>query len=228
MAQILAVDDDPDVLGTLERVLLVDNFDVVTANSGQKALDFLNHTRPDLVILDIIMPGMNGIAVCREIRNDPRLTTLPILFLTAMGATDDIVEGLDAGADDYVVKPFELAELQARVHALIRRGSRTKDSLAVIQIATLHLDSDTYQAHINDFSIQLTATEHRLLRYFMENTDRALSLQHLLQVIWEYPPGTGDPDLVRAHVRNLRTKIEKDPQRKYIQTIHGVGYMMPA
>jgi len=226
MAHILAVDDDPEVLGTLERVLQRENFDVKTVNSGKKALDYLETTRPDLLILDIIMPEMDGIQVCSQVRRDSRYTALPVLFLTAKGSTDDIVEGLDAGADDYVVKPFELAELRARVHALLRRGMRERRSDSIMQLGNLKLDSDTYQAYVLDDSVQLTATEHRLLRYFMEHVDQALSLSHLLQAVWEYPEDAGDPDLVRAHVRNLRAKIEKDNDRKYIRTIHGVGYMM--
>jgi len=226
MAHILAVDDDPDVLGTLERVLQRENFDVKALNSGRKALDYLDKTRPDLMILDIIMPEMDGITVCRTVRADSRYTSLPILFLTAKGTTDDVVEGLDAGADDYVVKPFELAELRARVHALLRRGARAADSSSVLTLGNLKLDSDTYHVHINGDSVQLTSTEHRLLRYFLEHLDQALSLQHLLQAVWEYPEDAGDPDLVRAHVRNLRAKIELDPERKYIRTIHGVGYMV--
>lgn len=226
MAHILAVDDDPEVLGTLERVLERENFRVTTVNSGRKALAYLENSRPDLVILDIIMPEMDGIAVCRQVRRDPRFTALPILFLTAKGSTDDIVEGLDAGADDYVVKPFELAELRARVHALLRRGTRGASTSSILQVDNLRLDSDTYQAHINDEVVQLTSTEHRLLRYFMEHLDQALSLGTLLQEVWEYPEDTGDPDLVRAHVRNLRAKVEVDPERRYIRTIHGVGYMI--
>jgi DNA-binding response OmpR family regulator len=229
MSHILAVDDDPDVLGTIERVLKREQFDVTTLNAGQKALDYLENKSPDLLILDIIMPEMDGIAVCRKVRDIPRFSALPILFLTAKGSTDDIVEGLDAGADDYVVKPFDLAELRARVHALLRRGERGQDKTAVMQLGELKLDSDTYQVQVADRSLQLTATEHRLLRYFMEHPDQALSLGHLLQAVWEYPENTGDPDLVRAHVRNLRAKIKKlnrDSNRKYIRTIHGIGYMI--
>lgn len=226
MAQILAVDDDPDVLGTLARVLRREKYEVTTVDSGQKAIEVLRESTPDLVILDIIMPEMTGIEVCTFIRSDSKLMALPILFLTAKGTTDDVVEGLDAGADDYVVKPFELSELRARVAALLRRSDRSKDTTAVLTIGNLKLNSDTYQAVINNQVIQLTSTEHRLLRYFMENLDQALTLPHLLQAVWEYPEDAGDPDLVRAHVRNLRAKIELDPSRKYIRTIHGVGYMI--
>ncbi|MAS36134.1 MAG: DNA-binding response regulator [Anaerolineaceae bacterium] len=228
MAYVIAVDDDLEVLETLGRVLEREKLDVRLASSGTQAMALLEQRIPDLLILDIIMPGVDGITVCRKLRADSRYTALPILFLTAKGSTDDIVDGLDAGADDYVVKPFELAELRARVHALIRRGQRqgNADSSAVVQIGDLVLDSDTYQASVYDTNIQLTSTEHRLLRYLMEHVNQAMSPSHLLQAVWEYPPDTGDPDLVRAHVRNLRAKIEKNPERKYIRTIHGVGYMI--
>jgi len=222
------VDDDLEVLETLGRVLEREKLEVKLASSGAQALELLHHKTPDLLILDIIMPGMDGISICRKLRADSRFVALPILFLTAKGSTDDIVEGLDAGADDYVVKPFELAELRARVHALIRRGQRQAGTSnnAVLQIGDMELDSDTYQVAIKDMRIQLTSTEHRLLRYLMEHANQALSPSHLLQAVWEYPPDTGDPDLVRAHVRNLRAKVEKDPNRRYIRTIHGVGYMI--
>jgi DNA-binding response OmpR family regulator len=226
VAYILAVDDDLEVLETLGRVLRREAFEVGLISSGTEALHVLEKRHPDLMILDIIMPGMDGITVCRRLRQDPRFTALPILFLTAKGTTDDIVDGLDAGADDYVVKPFELAELRARIHALLRRSIRDKGSNTVLQLNDLRLDSGTYQVFVGDEIIQLTSTEHRLLRYLMENPNRALSPGHLLQAVWEYPPNTGDPDLVRAHVRNLRAKIEIDDRRKYIRTIHGVGYMI--
>lgn len=226
MAYILAVDDDLEVLETLGRVLRREAFEVGLVSSGAEALNVLEKRHPDLMILDIIMPGMDGITVCRRLRQDPRFTALPILFLTAKGTTDDIVDGLDAGADDYVIKPFELAELRARIHALLRRSTREKGGNTILQLNDLRLDSGTYQVFVGDDVIQLTSTEHRLLRYLMENPNRALSPGHLLQAVWEYPPNTGDPDLVRAHVRNLRAKIEVDPKRKYIRTIHGVGYMI--
>ncbi|KAB2859925.1 MAG: response regulator transcription factor [Anaerolineae bacterium] len=225
---ILVVDDDPDVLGTLTRALTRDGFDVSSANSGPDALDQLKRRVPDLVILDVMMPGMTGFEVCKRIRADSAMNHIPVLFLTARGHTDDIVAGLDAGGDDYVVKPFELIELQARVRALLRRSER--DALKVssrIQVGHLILDSDTYRASIGDQTMQLTFTEHRLLRYLMEHINQALSPGHLLEAVWSYPPNTGDPDLVRAHIRNLRSKLQDmDPESQFIKTIHGVGYMM--
>ncbi|MBL8116559.1 MAG: response regulator transcription factor [Anaerolineae bacterium] len=226
MTYIIAVDDDPEVLGTLERVLARESFEVGLARSAAEALVKIEERTPAAMILDIMMPGMDGITFCRQLRRDARFAALPILFLTAKGTTEDVVDGLDAGGDDYVVKPFEFAELRARIHALLRRSTRDANGGALLQINDLQLDSDTYQVYIKGSSIQLTSTEHRLLRYLMENPNRALSPSHLLQAVWEYPPNTGDPDLVRAHVRNLRSKIEKNADRRYIRTIHGVGYMI--
>ena len=226
MVHILAVDDDSEVLETVGRVLRHEAYEVSLASSAAQALTFLDKRIPDLMILDILMPEMDGITLCRQLRRDSRFIPLPILFLTAKGGTDDIVSGLDAGADDYVVKPFELAELRARIAALLRRGTRDKKTDAILQLNDLRLDSDTYQVWVEDLQVQLTSTEHRLLRYLMEHPNQALSPSHLLQAVWEYPPNTGDPDLVRAHVRNLRAKIEQGTRRKYIRTIHGVGYMI--
>jgi len=226
MVHILAVDDDNEVLETVGRVLRHEAYEVSLANSAAQALTFLDKRIPDLMILDILMPEMDGVTLCRQLRRDSRFIPLPILFLTAKGGTDDIVSGLDAGADDYVIKPFELAELRARIAALLRRGTRDKKTDAILQLNDLRLDSDTYQVWVENSQVQLTSTEHRLLRYLMEHPNQALSPSHLLQAVWEYPPNTGDPDLVRAHVRNLRAKIERGARRKYIRTIHGVGYMI--
>jgi DNA-binding response OmpR family regulator len=229
MTHILAVDDDPEVLGTLGRFLRRESFDFKLASSGQEALDYLNDTTPDLVMLDVIMPGMDGITVCTRIRAENRFATVPVLFLTAKGSTDDVVEGLDAGADDYIIKPFEVSELRARVHALLRRGQRgdKKDKPeAMLQIRDLRLDTENYRAHVGEEVMTLTLTEYRLLRHLMEHPNQALSLSDLLQSVWDYPPNTGDPDLVRAHVRNLRKKLDQDDTQRYIRTVHSIGYMM--
>ncbi|HML21051.1 MAG TPA: response regulator transcription factor [Aggregatilinea sp.] len=226
---ILAVDDDPEVLGTLTRALSREGFEVGRATSGFDALRLLADRQPDLLVLDIIMPGLDGLAVCRKIRAEDRYSDLTILFLTARGQTDDVVAGLDAGGDDYLIKPFEVAELIARVRALIRRTQRNVITASpTLDIGSLHLDSSMHQATVGERPpIQLTATEHRLLRYLMEHNNQALSPQHLLEAVWDYPPNTGDPDLVRAHVRNLRAKLEKgEEELRLIRTIHGVGYMI--
>src|SRR5579871_3636253 len=177
-AYILAVDDEPDLLGTLTRLLGREGYEIATAGSAMEAWQKIVYRRPDLVILDVMMPGMDGVALCRQLRADTRYVDLLVLFLTAKNSTDDVVTGLDAGGDDYVMKPFEIAELTARVRALLRRNQREEGKNAVLEIGQLRLDSDTYQVHIDGHKIQLTATEHRLLRYLMEHTNQALSPYH--------------------------------------------------
>ncbi len=230
MTLIYAVDDDPDVLSSLGRVLRADGYEVQLGSSGKESLEMVERRKPDLLILDIIMPpGIDGVTVCRTIRANPNWIMLPILFLTAKGATDDIVEGLDAGADDYIIKPFDIKELRARVAALLRRSKRTEQHPppSVLQIRNLKLDTNTYCAYVDDRQISLTTTEYRLLRHLMEHQNQTLTLSQLLQSVWDYPPDTGDPDLVRAHVRNLRRKLEKNgSDQNFIRTVYGVGYII--
>lgn len=230
MSYILATDDDLEVLGTLLRALHRQGYEVEQAHDGRECLEAIARRTPDLLILDIMMPGVDGLTVCRKLRADPQYADMPILFLTAKGSTEEVVAGLDVGGDDYVTKPFELAELNARVRALLRRKQQDEEPEyeQIIEVGRLKLDSGTYRVTIDgDREVQLTATEHRLLRHLMENANQAVSPQRLLQDVWDYPPDTGDPDLVRAHVRNLRAKIEEAGDGpSVIRTIHGVGYMV--
>ncbi len=235
-AYILTVDDDARMRAFLLDALSREGYEVGQASSGPTALQMVAERRPDLLVLDVGMPQMDGLTVCRNLRQDPQFVSLPILFLTAHSQPEDIVNGLDAGGDDYVTKPIDLAVFTARVRALLRRiTSSDADSAddaarqAVLTIGTITLNSNTYQVEADERVTQLTATEHRLLRYMMEHADQPLSPQHLLEAVWEYPPYTGDPDLVRVHVRNLRAKLEADTRNpQYIQTVHGVGYMIPS
>ncbi|GAB4575478.1 MAG: response regulator transcription factor [Anaerolineae bacterium] len=229
---ILTVDDEPQMRMMLKDALSSEGYEVQTAASAREALSVLEKRRPDVLVLDIGMPEMDGLTLCRKLRADPRFVTLPILFLTAYTQPEDIVNGLDAGADDYTVKPINLPVFMARVRALLRRkeisaGATDAERQAIIKVGGLTLNSNTYQVEVDGETIQLTATEHRLLRYMMEHDNQPLSPQRLLEAVWEYPPYTGDPDLVRVHVRNLRSKLEKDTRNpRYIQTVHGVGYMI--
>ncbi len=229
---VLTVDDDLHMRTMLTDALTSEGYEVEQASSAKIALALVERRKHDLIILDVGMPEMDGVTLCRRLRQDPRFTSTPILFLTAYSQPDDIIRGLDAGGDDYTLKPIELPVFLARVRALLRRRAyghgAADDSSAVLQVRRLTLNSDTYQVMVEGRSpIQLTATEHRLLRYMMENAQQPLSPQRLLEAVWEYPPYTGDPDLVRVHVRNLRSKLESDTrQPEFIQTVHGVGYTL--
>jgi len=225
---ILTTDDDPGIVLSIATALTREGFETEKALSGEEALRKLAVRRPDALILDINMPGIDGLEVCRRLRMDDRYYDLPILFLTARGTVSDVVVGLDAGADDYVAKPFDIVELVARVRALLRRsGQPPKNGSDILDLGPIMLDSMTYRVTIGGAEIQLTRTEHQLLRYLMEHPNQALSPYRLLEAVWEYPPRTGDPDLVRAHIRNLRAKLENhEAAHGVIRTIHGVGYMV--
>jgi two-component system response regulator RpaA len=230
---ILAVDDERQMRMMLVDALGTEGFEVDAAASAREALARLEKRRPDILVLDIGMPEMDGLTLCRKLRSDARFITLPILFLTAYTQPEDIIRGLDAGADDYTLKPINLPVFLARVRALLRRKDMVPVDIpgspqhAILKVGELLLNSNTYQVELDGRAIQLTSTEHRLLRYMMEHQKQPLSPQKLLEAVWDYPPYTGDPDLVRVHVRNLRTKLEKDTrQPQYIQTVHGVGYMI--
>ncbi len=227
MANILVVDDDRDVAGTIERTLQRRNHQVTVAYSGAKALELIRDQRPDLVVLDIMMPRMDGIEVCERIRSLPDTASLPILFLTARSKIEDKVEGFEAGADDYLTKPFDLRELELRVRALLRRSMPSEAPKVVLQVGALSLDPRTFKLEVDGKVLLLTPVEFELLYYLMGNAGEVISTERLLQEVWEYPPGTGDPNLVRAHIKNLRSKIEPLPgDPTYIRTISRHGYII--
>ncbi len=229
MAHILAVDDDEPVLRSVKRVLENAGFTVRTASSGQEALDLIARERPDLVVLDVIMPGMDGIEVCRRIRADPFVARLPILFLTAKSRPNDVAQGLDAGGDDFLTKPFEVVELPARVRALLRRapgGPLNTDSEYLV-VGAIKLHSVRAEVHVSDRQIGLTSIEHQLLHYLMLHAGQPVPALQLLRDVWQYPTGTGDPILVRVHIGNLRSKIEPHPETpRYILNVRGRGYVL--
>lgn len=225
-AFILVVDDDVDVGETVQRVLQRAGYEVTVAYRGADALRIAHERHPDLVVLDIMMPGMDGIQVCRHLRDTPGFGRLPILFLSAKSEIADRLEGFEAGADDYITKPFDLRELELRVKALLRRTRQAEAAVrGEIRLGGMVLNCNSFELRTPERSVVLTPVEYDLLLFLMRHPEQVFSARHLLQEVWGYPPGMGTTDLVRVHVKNLRDKIEPDPQRpRYLRNIPRRGY----
>jgi DNA-binding response OmpR family regulator len=229
MTEILVVDDDRDVAQSIELALRRHDFRVTLAYSGVEALKTLRRYLPDLVILDVMMPGMSGLEVCRRMRNDPNLADLPVIFLTARGQARDRIEGYKAGADDYVGKPFILEELLLRVRAILRRVERApaREATSELGAGGLVLDMRTFEVTTREKTVLLTPTEFDLLYHLMAHAGQIFSSERLLQEVWDFPYDTGSTDLVRAHVKNLREKIEPNPREPtYLRTVPRHGYVV--
>ncbi|MBP9503529.1 MAG: response regulator transcription factor [Candidatus Promineofilum sp.] len=228
MALILVIDDDDLVSRTLQRALKHYDYQVMTANSGIEGLQLARRHRPDLFILDIMMPGVDGYQVCRQIRGDPLLQDAPVLFLTAKAKDEDKIEGFRAGGDDYLIKPFNMQELELRVKAILRRSVPEKTEETAVNevvVGNVTLDCRTFKVTTPYQTILLTNVQFDLLYHLMSRADQVFNSQQLLQDVWDYPRDTGSPELVRAHIKNLREKIEPQPADPiYIKTIQGHGY----
>lgn len=226
LATILVVDDDIDVAETVARTLQRAGFETIISYRGAEALQIARDRQPDLIVLDIRIPGMDGIEVCRMLRATPDLSRVPILFLSAKNEVADRLEGFEAGADDYIVKPFDLRELELRVKALLRRTRQGEDpSTGAFRVGPIALDPQTFELRTPDRSVLLTPVEYDLMQFLMRHPGQVFSATLLLQEVWGYPPGMGTTDLVRVHVKNLRDKIEPDPQRpRYIRNVPRRGY----
>jgi two-component system, OmpR family, response regulator MprA len=221
--RILVVEDDRSVRDALDRALRAQGYAVTTAEDGLAALSAVTREDPDLVVLDLGLPGMDGLAVCRRLRADGDLR--PVLILTARDAVDDRVAGLDVGADDYLGKPFALEELLARVRALLRRVEPPVDLR--LRYEDLHLDPETREVRRGDRPIELTDLEFRLLTCFLEHPRVVLRREALLDDVWgEDPPGT--ENALEVYVGYLRRKLEAGGEPRLLHTVRGVGYTLRA
>jgi two-component system OmpR family response regulator len=219
--RVLLVDDEDNLRSMLEAALRHMGFDVTTATNGRDALALAGTAMPDIIVLDVMMPDLDGFEVCRRLRSDGVRT--PVLFLTARDATEDKVRGLTTGGDDYLVKPFSLEELVARLHAVLRRSGAARTD-AVQRCGDLELDDDAHRVRRAGVDVHLSPTEYNLLRYLMQNSGRVLSKGQILDHVWEYDFG-GDGGVVETYIGYLRKKIDNvDPS--LIHTIRGVGYTL--
>ena len=220
-ARILLVEDDASIRELTERGLRAAGFDVVAAVTGTEGLDRFRSERPDLVVLDVMLPGLDGLEVCREIRAS---SAVPVVMLTARTDTIDVVVGLESGADDYVTKPFEMPELVARVRAALRRATRAEKPVDVLRLGPVRVDVAAHAVERDGELIELTPTEFRLLTELARHAGNVLSRDQLLERVWGYDY-LGDSRLVDAAIQRLRAKIEAEPSDPdIIQTVRGVGY----
>ncbi len=220
--RILVVDDEPSIVDSVSTSLRYEGFEVDEAVTGRSALAMAQDHPPDLIVLDIMLPDLDGLEVTRRLRADGIRT--PILFLTARDALDDKLAGLTIGGDDYVTKPFSLAEVIARIRVILRRSLGDDQEDGVLRFADLELDEGSYEVHRAGQPIQLTATEFNLLRYFLMNPRRVLSKPQILDHVWHYDFG-GEPNVVETYVSYLRKKLERHGP-PLIHTIRLVGYTL--
>lgn len=219
MAKILIVDDEFDIAELISDTLLDEGYETVICSSGEEAIQSIKTNSYDLILLDIMMPGMSGTDVCKKIRND---VNCPIIFISAKSMTTDKLFGFELGADDYITKPFDIYELLARVKAHLRREDRTRvlEKDNYIKIGGIEINTMTYDVYKDDKRIDLSTREFEVLKYLMENAGVVLTKEQIFTTIWgsEY----GDIGTVAVHIKNLRTKLDNDEE--YIKTVWGIGY----
>lgn len=221
MEHILVIEDDPAIRDLLRRGLAYENYKVTTANDGASGLAAARDNPPDLVILDWMMPGLDGLEVCMRLR---AASNVPILMLTAKDSVPDRVLGLESGADDYLVKPFAFPELLARVHALLRR-TQPSSKPEILKYSDLQLDTGTRLAKRGDRQFELTAKEYDLLEYLMRNPRQVLTREQILDRVWGYDFG-GESNVLEVYIRYLRQKTEANGEPRLIHTVRSVGYVL--
>lgn len=222
MQNVLIVDDDPKLLKMLQRTLVYENLKVLTATNGVEALPLVQSQHPDLIIVDWMMPKMDGLAFIQRLRDEENKTM--ILMLTARDAIENRVEGLESGADDYLVKPFSPAELVARVHAMLRRVQARPENQQVSYVDVM-LDPSTREARRGELSLQLTVTEFNLLHLLMRHPRQVLERRQILNAVWGYDFG-GDDNVLEIYIGYLRKKLEADGRSRLIHTVRGIGYVL--
>jgi len=221
-ARLLVVDDEPNIVELLSASLRFAGFEVETAAGGLEAVEVARTFRPDLLVLDVMMPGLDGFGVVRRLRQEGVRT--PVLFLTAKDSTEDKVQGLTLGGDDYVTKPFSLEEVVARIRAVLRRSSTGPHAASHLSFADIELDEDTHEVWKGGGLVPLSPTEFKLLRYFMQNPGRVLSKSQILDHVWNYDFG-GEANVVESYVSYLRRKVDTTEPR-LLHTLRGVGYVL--
>ncbi|GLY03523.1 MULTISPECIES: response regulator transcription factor [Actinoplanes] len=221
-AKLLVVEDDANILELLSASLRFAGFDVTTATSGSAAVSAARSSAPDLVVLDVMLPDLDGFEVIRLMREGGQRT--PVVFLTARDGTDDKIRGLTLGGDDYVTKPFSLEELTARIRAVLRRTSASDEQPSRLVFADLELDEETHEVYRAGSRVQLSPTEFKLLRYLMLNANRVLSKAQILDHVWKYD-FRGDDNIVESYISYLRRKVD-NVQPRLIHTLRGVGYVL--
>ncbi len=222
---VLTIDSDPESRASIGRAMAFEGFDVIEAADARSALRLARTHHPDVIILDTALADMNGLDLCGSLRSIPLVDQTPILCLSIQRGAHFAAEALDRGADDFLRKPFATRELRARVRALMRRATRRRSGTVKI----LHLDPTRYTVRIDSRRVELTPTEFSLLQFLCDHHNEHHTAQSLLERLWEYPPGGGDKALVRNHIRNLRRKIEENPERPIvIVSQHGRGYVVNA
>jgi phosphate regulon transcriptional regulator PhoB len=226
--RIAIIEDEADIVEMVRYNLRKEGFEVESFSRGREGLEALRRNPPDLLLLDIMLPDLDGFSVCRQLRADERLKELPVVFLTARGEEIDRVVGLEIGADDYVVKPFSPRELVARVKAILRRQARTGDQAAVVEIRSLRLDPATQDVTMRGNPVELSALEFKLLYFLASRPRQIFSRERLLDEVWGRDCSV-TPRTVDVHIRRLREKIEARPDDpEYIGTVRGAGYRMLA
>jgi DNA-binding response OmpR family regulator len=220
-ANILVVDDEPDLLELIETNFRAAGFNIVSAANGREALRQAKALKPQLILLDVMLPELDGLEVCKMLRSDPATRSIPIVMLTARAAEIDRVLGLELGADDYITKPFSVRELILRVKKLLQRQPHGEDEAAHIQFAGLHIDPSRHRATFNGHQLDLTLTEFKLVALLAERRGRVQSREQLLRDVWGYN-NMIDTRTVDTHMRRLRAKL--GPAAKLLDTVRGVGY----